>query len=729
MRAAAVFLFLSVSLPVPAFAGPLSGSVVDASGRGVPRAVVHVIARDGAPAGSVFTEADGAFRLNSAPDGCRIRVVLSGFEPADAACGTGAPLRITLAVAPIAEDIVVSATRTDAPAGQVASAVTVFDAADIERFHQPLLGQLLRQAPGTTVVPTGAPGSVTSLFVRGGESNYTKVLLDGIPLNEPGGTFNFSNVTTENLERVEFVRGANSAIYGSDAMTGVIQLFTRRGRTARPEFRLRAEGGTFATARGSAGLSGKAGRLDYSMDAAGVTTDNDVPNNEFTNTTVSGSAGVMLGGGAALRTIGRMERGRTGTPGQTAFGRPDLDAFFRRNDGAWGVSFDQTAGALHQRASYGIAVSHQASTNLEIDPPYTPSFDGSTAPFAFTDFRLDRRTDLRRHHASYQVDGTVATSRAGTHVETALVDWDGERATLTDALAGSAVRASRDNVGVTLQHQALWARVFVTAGVRFEHNASFGNATVPRVAAAWYAREGGSAAGATRISASYGRSIKEPTILQSFSPSPFFLGNPDLLPERARAFEAGLEQRLAGERLRLNATWFDNRYRDIISLQTIDEARFTSQYFNVGLTTARGVELSGDLALVSGWRAKGGYTYTDSEIVDSTSNSEAFTEGNTAFRRPRHAGFVDIAWHGARGSAGLDGAFVGRRVDSDFAALDPPILVNDAYTLWNLRAALRATRIVTLTLAVDNLAGREYMEPLGYPAPGRAFRAGLRAGF
>src|SRR6185369_7784793 len=127
-------------------------------------------------------------------------------------------------------------------------------------------------------------------------------------------------------------------------------------------------------------------------------------------------------------------------------------------------------------------------TNLLLDAPYTPSFEGRTAPFQFSDFAFDSRTDLRRHHASYQADGTIATTSAGTHVETALVDWDGERATLVDALATTTVPASRDNVGVTLQHQALWSRAFVTAGVRFEHNDSFGNEAVPRVSGAWFLR-------------------------------------------------------------------------------------------------------------------------------------------------------------------------------------------------------------------------------------------------
>jgi vitamin B12 transporter len=179
----------------------------------------------------------------------------------------------------------------------------------------------------------------------------------------------------------------------------------------------------------------------------------------------------------------------------------------------------------------------------------------------------------------------------------------------------------------------------------------------------------------------------------------------------------------------VDVTWFDNRYRNIIGLQTIDPAAFTSQYFNVGLTRARGAELSGDVAIVRGLRAKSGYTFDDSAIVDSTSSSPVFQPGKWAFRRPRHSGFVDLAWTGARASIDLAGTIVGRRVDSDFSSLVPALTSNDGYTQWDLRATVPLTRHFSVTGAIDNLADRQYMEPLGYPALGRAVRGGVRVRF
>ena len=729
---ASVRLLLLLSLLPAAARSPITGTVLDESGRPLPRALVRVVAVDGRAGASTFTDVEGSFHLQGVPqDGCRIEASLPGFSPAAVPCSAaGTPVRLTLAVAPIAEQVVVSATRTEAPTGQIAASVTVFDSGEIARRQEPPLAELLQTSPGAVVVRAGAPGSVTSLFVRGGESNYTKVILDGIPLNEPGGAFNLSNITTDNLDRVEVVRGANSAVFGSDAMTGVIQLFTKRGTSGRPRAHVTLEAGRFATTHVSAGAAGGLGRWDYSGDVSRESTDNAVPNNAFRNLTLSGSAGARLGAGSTLRLIGRATRGRVGVPGQTAFGRPDLDAFFTRHDGVAGATLDRTGGAWHQRATYGVAASHQASTNLILDPPYTPSFEGRTSPFEFFDFAYDSRTSLRRHHATFQADRTHSSTRAGTHVETALVDWDGERATLTDALAGTATHASRDNLGLTLQHQALWSRVFVSAGVRIEHNGSFGAAFVPRAGAAWYLRPGNGTIGATRVSANAGSGIKEPTVLQSFSVAPAFLGNPELQPERARTLDAGLEQRLLRDRIRIDLTWFDDRYRNIISTRTTSFNPFRSQYFNVGLSRARGAELSGDVALVSGVRARAGYTFLDSKILESTAPASAvFKAGNAAFRRPRHSGFVSLSWTGVHASIDLTGTMIGHRVDSDFSSLEPPILISPGYRQWDLRANVPLAHTFAATLAVDNIADARYMQPLGFPALRRAARVGLRARF
>ncbi len=710
-----------------------AGTVVDQSGQAVPRAYVRLLDRHGSELAATFADENGRFRVSASSTDCRIEASLTGFETSSVACATE-PARIVLAVAPVRETVVVSATRTAAPAGQVGASVTTFTTDDLVHRDVPLVGDLLRASPGVMVVRTGSPGAVTSLFVRGGESNYNKVLLDGIPLNEPGGTFNFSNLTTDNLEQIEIVRGANSALFGSDAMSSVIQLRTKRPDRSggRPRAALAFEGGTYDTVRGNAAVSGVAGQFDYALGAQQFNTDNRAPNSRFENTTLSANTGVSFGQDTSLRFIARAEREHVGTPGQTAFGRPDLDAFFERRDGVGGIAFDQQINAsIRQRAAYSLTASNQQSTNLIADPPYTPRFGNRAAPFQFSDFTFDSVNDLHRHHASYQADWRpTSTASYGQHLVSVLVDWDGERATLENRLASSVTEASRNNLGFSAQEQALWRRVFVTAGGRVEHNDSFGTAAVPRGSIVFVARPSTGGLGETKLRASAGLGIKEPTILESFSPSPFFLGNPNLEPERSRTFEAGIDQRFAADRVKVELTWFDNRFKNKISTRTTNPATFQAQYFNIGSSQARGVELSAEAASGKGFRARGGYTFLASEILESTApNNVVLQPGNWLFRRPRHSGFVGATWDWRRLSANVDGVFIGQFVDSDFSSLQPPIVRNDGYTTWNARVGWRVSRQLIGTLSIDNLADAEYMEPLGYPALRRAVRAGVRVAF
>lgn len=726
-----LFLSASATAQVPA---TVSGIVVDQDAKPIPRALVTATDGAGRELAKTFTALDGSFTLEprAAGSACFLEAQLTGFLPVRADCGNGDVRRIVLAIAPLEEVIIVSATRGDAPAAQVASSTTVFTAREMDRLQRPMLSDLLRTSAGTTVVGAGAPGGVTSLFVRGGESSYTKVLLDGIPLNDPGGTFDFSNVTTMHLGRVELVRGAHSALFGSDAVAGVLQMFTARARPGEPATDVHIEGGSVGSVRGGVTFARASHSWDYSLQASSFTTDNDAQNNEFTNTTLSAAAGAELNEGTSVRLVARGELGDAGAPGAVAFGRPDLDAAYERRFGVAGVAFtQQLSAAFHHSARYSYTASNQASTNKELDPPFTPRFGERVAPFPFVDFLYDAEDRLRRHHAGYQLDWRVtSTASAGQHLLTIAAEWDGERAALEDRLAAEVSRASRDNIGATLQHQILWPRVFVTAGLRLEHNDSFGFAAVPRASIAFMARESEGFFGTTRLKAAAGAGVKAPTIRQSFSTTPFALGNPDLEPERSRTIDAGIEQKLAGGAAKLEVTWFANRFRDLISTRTLSFNPFRAQYFNIGLTRARGVEIAGELSRLSPLHLRGGYTYMASRIVDSASPADpVFGEGRPLFRRPRHSGFIEIH----REYRALDltavGTFVGRAADSDFSSLEPAMTFIDGHNRWDVRGAFALSARLRVTGAIDNLFDNRYMEPLGYPVLGRVVRAGVHVSF
>ena len=702
----------------------LAGTVVDENGGTLPRVAVTLVDQKDVEVATTFTDSQGAFRFARACDGCAVIVSIPGFNPARSTVSTDSAATVTLTVAPVRESVVVSATRTETPTSQVGAAVTVFTAEEMQRRDLPVVAELLRATPGATVVRAGGIGNVTSLFVRGGESSYNKVLLDGIPLNEPGGTFNFSNLTTDFVERIEVVRGAQSALFGSDAMASVVQLISKRPARglSHPTILASGEAGSYHSRRGSASIGVGDGKWDGSLHAGRQHTANRVPNNEFDNTTIAGNGGVMPSSNMSVRLVGRTEFGRTGVPGATAFGRPDMDAFFHRRDGVIGATLEhQISERWQQRIAYAVSVSHQQSTNLNIDPPYVPRFDGQVAPFTFSDFPYDSLTDLRRHFVTYQTDARLGSESGHEQMLTFAFDVNAERGVLTNRIASSVVRASRDNFGWTAQHQWFGARASIASGLRIEQNDSFGTAVAPRVSIAV------AAAANTKLKFNAGLGVKEPTILQSFSPSPSFLGNPDLDPERATTVDAGIEQRVFAQRVKIEAIWFDARYKNIISTRTISFTPFLSQYFNIGLTKAHGAELAFDTAPTAALRVRGGYTLTASRIAESTSpTNPVFAVGAWAFRRPRHSGFVEAVWTADRFAADLHGTFIGRRVDSDFSSLVPPIVENAGYQTWDAGASYFVAARLTLYVRVNNLADRDYMDPLGYPAWKRTTRAGAR---
>jgi outer membrane cobalamin receptor len=628
----------------------------------------------------------------------------------------------------IRESVVVTATGREMPESKVGASITVLDQEQIEQRHALSTIDLLRMMPGIVAVRAGGVGNLTGVFVRGGESTYNKVLLDGMPLNEPGGAFNFASLSPENIERIEVLRGAHSALFGSDAMASVIHLFSKRPDAGRPQLSLTVDGGTYNTAHLAAGIGARRGGVEYSVFGSRLQTDNREPNNESDTSTVSGSVTRLFESGASARFLGRGEFGRAGTPGTTAFGRPDMDAFFRHRDGSVLGGWNQPLGSrVTQQTSYSYIVTNFLSRNLVADPPYTPTFGNLVAAFPSSDFLYDSETELERHHFEYRADAVIARNQTLT----AAFAYDGERGVLTDHRSSSAPqRPERNNTGTTVQYEASAERVTVVGGIRFENNGSFGFYAAPRVAASWLVSPGPDTAdgfGSTRLRASIGRGIKEPLFIQSYSPSPSFLGNPDLKPERSRGFDIGIEQRFAGERAAIEATYFANRFDDLISLGPFDPVTFNAQYENIGETRAAGLELAGTAVFNAGIRLGGAYTFLDSKVIRSVSSSPIFAPGRALYRRPRHSGSLQASYSRSRLSVALGAVVVGSRVDSDFNF--PSISSNEGYATWNASGEVRVTRRTAAFVTIDNLADHDYMEPLGYPALRRTVRAGVRARF
>jgi vitamin B12 transporter len=356
---------------------------------------------------------------------------------------------------------------------------------------------------------------------------------------------------------------------------------------------------------------------------------------------------------------------------------------------------------------------------------------GRSGVFTSSDFLNDSLAVLRRHHASYQADWRLANdARRGQHTLTLLGDWDGERATVTNRRASTQTIDSRDNFGASAQNQMLWRRFFLTLSGRIERNENFGTAAVPRAAAVYVLHERSANLGETHIKASAGTGIKEPTMLESFSESPFSRGNPDLKPERSRSAEVGIDQRLAGDRVKFEVTYFHNRFSDVIAVVTTNPATFAGQYTNIGETRARGLELNAEAAPVSSLRLRASYTRLDGKVIASASpNDPVFGLGHELLRRPRHSGAIGVGFRRERLTADLNDTFIGRFADSDFGLFSPSFSQSPGHSLWDARVTLMMTKQLTGMLMVDNLTNQDYSEPLGYQPLLRAVRVGLRVGF
>src|SRR2546430_3142340 len=265
MRRFSGILLCVFSLTVWAQERKIAGTVLDPDRAAVPRTAVRLLKPDGAEVERTLTDSLGHFEFKQPCFvECRTEVRVAGFQTQTQPAGQKI---IVLGLAPVQEKVVVTATRTETPTEQVGASVTVISGEQIEQQQQLLAGDVLRQVPGLTVIRSGGLGTTTSVFSRGGNFDYNKVLLDGIPLNEPGGRFEFSSLAAGDLDRIEIVRGPQSALFGSDAMASVIQFFSRHGEQEykRPHFALNFDAGNYKTFHGGAGLNGAIGGFRFDL--------------------------------------------------------------------------------------------------------------------------------------------------------------------------------------------------------------------------------------------------------------------------------------------------------------------------------------------------------------------------------------------------------------------------------------------------------------------------------
>ena len=601
--------------------------------------------------------------------------------------------KIVLDVQPTRYSVTVTAQRTAAPTANLGSSIDLVDRTELEAAQTRNVSDALRNMAGFAVQQTGASG-ITNFFVRGGESDYNKVLIDGVPVNLPGDTYDFAHIPLDNVDWIEVVRGPQSALFGSDAMSSVIQVFTRSG-PASPVVDYTLEGGSFGTLRQSASVRGSFRDLDFSNTFSRFDTDNVADNNDYRNASYFGNFGYTPDPNQTLRVTLMNTSVRAGTPGPTAEGFFSFDptSWMQRRERAAGLSYDALLGTRHTQ--------HVAYRAHDLDQ----TFFGVFGPFEITSTR--QRVEYR---------GDALLSRTGTLSYG--VDFDRERGLV------SGEPQSRDNFGYYVQQQLEPVRgLHLTAGLRIEDNDSFGTVASPRLGVSYGVWTPDGFFGLGRLRFALGRGIKEPRFLESFSKSPFFLGNPDLEAERSRSWEIGWEQGLANDRVVADITWFDNTFLNLIQLVPAGDG--SSQYQNIGLTTTHGIEIRTRFR-ARAVRASANYTYLEGRIKDSSSAGFPFRAGDPLLRRPKHSGDFRVSWLANRWTVAWNSRFVGRRADSDFFSHFPPLTSSEYYTASNLAVTVDLTPQLSTFVRIDNVFDRTYQEVLGFEALRRGITVGSR---
>jgi vitamin B12 transporter len=710
----------------------VTGKVLDPSNAAIPRVLVKAYDLENKSVATEITNSRGEFAFDLREGIYRIFASMAGFATLQNRTfnveQSTPPLLLVLEIPAMNEEIVVTATRTDTPLAQVGSSITAISGEELAKEGVSSVEEALRRITGVSVVQTGGAGQTASLFVRGGNSNYTKVLIDGIAVNEPGGMYNIANMSLAGIDRIEIVRGAQSALFGSDALGGVVQIFTERGTGEGlcPKPSALLEGGTFSTLQYAGGIQGSDDRMDYTLSFSRTDTDNEALNGSFNNATISANLGFQPAKRTEIRAIFRSEAGRAGVPGASAFQRPDRDAYYRHRNVAGSLTFTTTPTTYWtQKISYTVSDSRQLSANPEDSGSYIPEYQGRKAPFTFSDYVYQTLNNTRRQKLSTQSDLTLPFG----HLFTFGGEYERESGAVGDP-QNEPLDAKRNNFSGFVQDQwSLRNRFFAVAGIQLGINDSFGFFATPRISLAFLANHpvAGGFWGLTKLKANFGLGVKEPSLLESFSNSPYFKGNPDLLPEKAVSYDAGLEQALMDGRTVFEVTYFQNHFRNQIEYEVIDYQTFAGTFFNLGKARARGLETTLRQRLIQALEISGSYTFLNSEILESSNGSDAvYAKGQELLRRPRHSGHLDLRWTPGKWIFGTTGIFVGSRADSDFSYLG--FTRNKGYSVLNLLASFRLGAGASIFASVNNATNERYMEVLGYPALRANFRIGLRTG-
>lgn len=605
----------------------------------------------------------------------------------------------------VLKPVVVTATRVPVSADLVVSAVTVLRGADLVAEGIHTVAEALETVPGAHVVETGSFGGQTSLFMRGGESDYTKVLLDGVPLNQAGGGIDLAHLTTDNIDRIEIVRGPVSVLYGTDAVTGVVQVFTRTGQGA-AQLGADVRGGTYGSTEGAVDIAGGTRTIGYAARVSRRSSDGLYPyNNQYRNSVAS--AGLRVAPDA----------------------RTDASLTYRYGDDIYHFPTDGTGAPVdsNQRsAERGPLLSLSAGRVLgaRLDARVTAGFKEARLFYDNAPDSPGQDGFWSRDYVRRATTSALLTWRArGGASVTGGIEYEDQRQRGTSQFTSAAfgpfpdsIDVRRHNTGYFTQAVVAAGRAALTLGSRLDDNSKFGMHATYRGGGVYRLDR-------VRLRLSVGTGFKEPTFYQNFARG-FVVGNPNLKPERSLSWEVGVE------RGAIAVTYFNQRFRDLIEYSATPVGPDSANYFNVGGAIADGVEASLDEKLNTRVIVSMAYTYLHTRVQQSGSGSDPdglFVPGKPLIRRPTHTLAPQlVATLGTQARVTLGARWVGRRDDLDFSRPVGQRRVSRApYTRVNLAAEYTLHRVV-LSGSADNVFNDQAQEVPGFRPRGRTLLLGVR---
>ncbi|HMH28954.1 MAG TPA: TonB-dependent receptor [Steroidobacteraceae bacterium] len=603
----------------------------------------------------------------------------------------------------VPDTIVVTATRIPTPEEQIASSITVVTAEDIAAWQLQTLPDLLKQVPGLNLVQTGGAGGQTSVFMRGTNSNHTKVLVDGIDVSDPsnsGGAFDFGQFLTQDIQKVEILRGPQSGLYGSDAIGGVINIITKSG-SGPAQFNAGVEAGSFDTFNQTGGVSGSLNQFHYAANVehfhSGETPvtplDLLAPGEQriddyYDNLTASTKLGFDVTENFDLGLVARYTDTHLRLTGE--------------NEDNFPADFpDSSQSANNTLQTYARASAHL----LSFDGVLEQTLGAAYSNIKSSDFAPEMaRSDAFGERVKFDWQGIVKLAAS----EKLVLGAEHERDEITAPISAS---TSIDSGYAELQ-SSFGDRLFDTISVRYDDNDRFGGKVTYRFAPAFLITETG-----TKLKASVGTGFKAPTLNQLFQSFPDFdfFANPNLKPESSVGWDLGVEQALAANRLRFGVTYFHNNIKNLIA----DNADFTSE-INVGRAVTLGVESFAAYQPFDALTFRLDYTYT--QAMDEIADQELL-------RRPKHKGSVNAAWQATRrlslnATVLSVSSWVDGNRDFSISRLNAP-----PYTTVDMAAAYQISSNLSVYARVSNLLDRRYENPVGFLQPSIGAFAGIKTKF